>query len=751
MKEHFAELSSNDDQVCRLNMWKLKRKLCPRNIEPPMAKKDANGQLVSNPVKLKQLYADTYKHRLRHRDIRPDYQHLESLRNFLFNIRLSLSKQQKSEPWSKSQLIKVLKSLKSGKSCDALGYSNELFKPGVIGDDLFDSLLNIINRAKYELSIPKPFRLTKITSIYKQKGEKSDLNSDRGVHSVTKFRSIIDKLLYNDKYQEIDRNMTDCNVGGRRNRSIRDNLFVINAVINDALGYQKVEIDIQFYDLSQCFDSMWFEETMNDLWDSMEIRDDKFNLISEMNREVDLFVKTPVGDTEVFTVERIEQQGTVLAPLKCSNQMDSIPRECLRDDLDMFRYRGAVTIPPLGMIDDLASIAYCGPQSVILNAVINAKMNMKKLEFNQKKCVKLHISKAERKGCAQTEPNIRNVRCAFLEVQECEMKEAEEEKYIGDVISYNGSNDGNISKRRSLGTGAISQIFAILNEVSLGFQYIEIGLILRESILLSKMLLSSEAWHKLFMYQIEKLEEVDRSFFRQLFNCHSKTAIEFYYSESASIPVRIKISARRLMYWWQLISVDSSELINRVYSAQKLSPISGDWIQLLEEDKRQFDIQLSDTEVASLSKERFRNFVRKKSIEVTIKYLKKLQKKNSKSKQLEISDMRISPYLVDSRFSKGERELLFQLRAKTINVKENFKNAYLNNDMLCDLCRLFPCTQSHLLQCPKLKTRMIVDQKLNLSEKFLYGTVDQQLLYVKIYSQFWDLREQLLTEETNEN
>ena len=75
---------------------------------------------------------------------------------------------------------------------------------------------------------------------------------------------------------------------------------------------------------------------------------------------------------------------------------------------------------------------------------------------------------------------------------------------------------------------------------------------------------------------------------------------------------------------------------------------------------------------------------------MTIKYLEKLKKKNSKSKQLEISDMRISPYLVDSRCSKGEREQLFQLRAKTINVKENFKNAYLNNSMLCDLCRLFP-------------------------------------------------------------
>ena len=61
---------------------------------------------------------------------------------------------------------------------------------------------------------------------------------------------------------------------------IRDNLFVIYAVINDTLGYQKVEVDIQFYDLSQAFDSMWYEETMNDMWEeSLEVKDDKFSLI----------------------------------------------------------------------------------------------------------------------------------------------------------------------------------------------------------------------------------------------------------------------------------------------------------------------------------------------------------------------------------------------------------------------------------------------------------------------------------------
>ena len=75
---------------------------------------------------------------------------------------------------------------------------------------------------------------------------------------------------------------------------------------------------------------------MNDMWESMEVKDDKFALISEMNMEVDLFVKTPVGETEVFTLKKIEQQGTGLGPIKCSNQMESISRECLRNNMEMW-------------------------------------------------------------------------------------------------------------------------------------------------------------------------------------------------------------------------------------------------------------------------------------------------------------------------------------------------------------------------------------------------------------------------------
>ena len=103
------------------------------------------------------------------------------------------------------------------------------------------------------------------------------------------------------------------------------------------------------------------------------------------------------------------------------------------------------------------------------------------------------------------------------------------------------------------------EIFVILNQISMGHQYIEIGLILRESILMSKVLLSAESWHRVFQYQTEKLEDVDNVFLRQLFNCHSKTAIEFLISESGAIPVSTQINAKRLLYWWHILSVDRSE------------------------------------------------------------------------------------------------------------------------------------------------------------------------------------------------
>ena len=76
----------------------------------------------------------------------------------------------------------------------------ELFKPGVVGKDLFNSLLMLCNEVKIQQKIPRFLKYTDITSFYKSKGDRRSLENDRGVFGVMKVRSIIDKLAYYDYY-----------------------------------------------------------------------------------------------------------------------------------------------------------------------------------------------------------------------------------------------------------------------------------------------------------------------------------------------------------------------------------------------------------------------------------------------------------------------------------------------------------------------------------------------------------------------
>ena len=213
--------------MSRIRMWRLRQKVCPKaEVNYAIAKVNSNGDLVTEISELKDLYTDVYRTRLKHRDIKPNYFHLKELKNALFEIRIRLAKLRKSENWKHSDLIKVTKKLKTKKAADPKGLVNELFKPGVAGKDLEQSLLMLCNKVKAECAIPAFLELTNITSIFKNKGSKTDLNNDRGVFNVMTVRSVIDNLIYNDFYSIIDNNMSDSNVGGRKERNIRDNLFI---------------------------------------------------------------------------------------------------------------------------------------------------------------------------------------------------------------------------------------------------------------------------------------------------------------------------------------------------------------------------------------------------------------------------------------------------------------------------------------------------------------------------------------------
>ena len=50
---------------------------------------------------------------------------------------------------------------------------------------------------------------------------------------------ILMRLIYNEKYPTIDSNMSDCQMGARKRKGCRNNLFIVNGIIHDVLPSKK--------------------------------------------------------------------------------------------------------------------------------------------------------------------------------------------------------------------------------------------------------------------------------------------------------------------------------------------------------------------------------------------------------------------------------------------------------------------------------------------------------------------------------
>ena len=362
----------------RQKLWKLLKRKYPKdkpNI--PVGKKDRKGNLIYNHLGLKNLYLKTYKQRLRNRPIKDGFEEIKDMKMVLFNLRKKLCKSQDSDPWEMKQLENAIKSLKNNKARDSNGWINELFKEGIAGNNLKISMLKLFNKIKTENFIPEYMRKADITTLYKGKGEKNNLENERGIFIVSVFRSLLMKLIYQDIYAIIDKNMSDSQIGSRKGKNIRNHVWVLNSILHEALSSNKKHpVDIQIYDYRQCFDGLWLEECLNDMY-SGGLKDNNFNVLHNANSNVKIVVKTPVGKTNQESIQNVIIQGDVFGPLFCSNTIDTFGKECLTQRKYTFLYKGEVEIPPLSMVDDIVCVSECSYKSGMLNSFLTCKTNTK--------------------------------------------------------------------------------------------------------------------------------------------------------------------------------------------------------------------------------------------------------------------------------------------------------------------------------------------------------------------------------------
>ena len=282
-------MDPNGDGISAKQLWKLKRKMRPKSQDAQSAILDKSGNLLTSDKSLQKRALEVFEEGLKGNQMEEHLKDLEHDKNTLCEIRVNITKSNKTEPWSMKDLMDVLKYLKNDKCRDPGGYGNELFKEDTAGSDLILGVLKLMNVIKKKQSYPHCFENYNVTALHKKKSKK-DLENYRGVFRVPILRSILDRLIYNKSYYTIDSNLTDGNVGGRKCRSVRDNIFVISAVTNSVRNAHCEPIKVQVMDAVKCFDKLWLQACINSLYEA-GIDNDYLNLLYIEHRNENIAVK----------------------------------------------------------------------------------------------------------------------------------------------------------------------------------------------------------------------------------------------------------------------------------------------------------------------------------------------------------------------------------------------------------------------------------------------------------------------------
>ena len=107
----------------------------------------------------------------------------------------------------------------------------------------------------------------------------------------------------------------------------------------------------------------------------------------------------------------------------------------------------------------------------------------------------------------------------------------------------------------------------ILESVLFGKYYFEVALILRSSLLLSSILLNSEAWVNVTDKNIRDLEKIDENLLSKIMNCDRNISNAFKYLELGVYPIRFEVKKRKILFLHYLLNQEKSSMIKQVLQA----------------------------------------------------------------------------------------------------------------------------------------------------------------------------------------
>ena len=158
----------------------------------------------------------------------------------------------------------------------------------------------LFNRIEREQGTLIQWSQTTIKSIYKGGNEANISESLRGMfleNSISKVYELV-KITQNEKNNS---KMSEMQTAGRKERSALDTLTIINTITENQRAQK---LNTFFADAVKYFDKLWLKDCLLEMY-NLGYDPNTLKILCEMNKEIDIIIRTPVGNTDNIQVKEM--------------------------------------------------------------------------------------------------------------------------------------------------------------------------------------------------------------------------------------------------------------------------------------------------------------------------------------------------------------------------------------------------------------------------------------------------------------
>lgn len=230
------------------------------------------------------------------------------------------------EPLLRDEVISAIRQQQNNRAAGIDLIPGELIKYG--GEELHTSIWRFFERMWEEERVPDTFKVSRICALYKNKGNRSDCNSYRGISLLSAPGKVFARILLNRLKALSEKILPETQFGFRPDRGTCEAIFAVRQV-QEKSREQGRQLYLCFVDLEKAFDSVPREA----LWvvlGRLGCTEKFVRLLRLLHDDMQCCVAVDGEQTEFFPVTCGVKQGCVLAPTLFALYFAVVVREVLQ-------------------------------------------------------------------------------------------------------------------------------------------------------------------------------------------------------------------------------------------------------------------------------------------------------------------------------------------------------------------------------------------------------------------------------------